>query len=227
MSKKRFNNDTILTFGDDHGPFQHEDAIRFLGAIKREVEPDRIIHLGDLMDQYCFSRYPKDPEMLSVNEEIKKARKYVRQLINLFPEMTLVESNHDSRMWDRALAAGIPKGLIVPYLQLIGADHGGWKLKRDLTLTVDSTRDQIYFCHYRTADIMQLAQLVGSHAVQGHTHTRMGVTQVETPTKHLFGMQVGCLISDSKYAFGYNRQQIIRPILGAGLIISVYLRLYV
>lgn len=217
---KRFMNNRILVMSDDHAPFHHQDALAFLGALKSEINPDRVVHLGDLMDSYIFSRYPKDPGAMNANDELKRLRKYTSKLKELFPQLLITESNHDSRLWDRARVAGIPKGLIIPYLTLLGADDVDWKLKRDYTLTVDSTREQVYFCHYRIKNVIDLAKMVGCHAVQGHTHTSMGINEIATPNRPLWGMQVGSLISDSKYAFAYNKQQLVRPVLGCGIIIE-------
>ena len=217
--KKRYDNNIILAYSCLHFPFQHKDAIDFLAYINKEYKPDRVIDLGDTLDQYNFSRYPKDPSGLSISSEMKKSRKCVAELGKLFPKVDVMSSNHCERLYSKATSGGIPREFIKPYKELIGAPDG-WKWHTDLTLTVDKTREKIYFCHERSSNPLALAKSIGMNVVHGHLHASQGVQYFANPLRQLFAVTTGCLISDEGAPFKYNKSNLFRPICGAVVIVD-------
>lgn len=217
--QRRYDNDGILTIGDDHGPFQHPDTIPFLRAVKAKCEPDRIVHVGDSSDSYNFSSYPKHPEQISTNQEVKATRRYHAQLRRLFPELLMCGSNHADRLWNRAKVAGIPKGMLIPYLEMIGCNQGGWRLERSFTLTVNKTREQVLFAHHKMADVTQAAFMNNVNTVQGHQHTKAFINHIHLASgKRLFAVQNPCLLGFDEVAFAYNREHATRPVRGCTFI---------
>lgn len=66
-----------------------------------DCKPDKVIHLGDLLDCYGISRFSKDPNRLfSLQDEIDMARVHLAQWRDLAPqaEMHLLEGNHEARL---------------------------------------------------------------------------------------------------------------------------------
>lgn len=216
---KRYGNNCILVYGDLHLPFHDKRAFDFLADLNREFKPDRVIDLGDQTDQYCFSKYPKDPKALSITEEMKRLRKGIKTLASIFPSMWILESNHCGRLYSKATISGIPREFILPYRDLIGAPDG-WRWHKDLTLTVDKTRERIYFCHERGNNVLQLAKSIAMNTVQGHFHNGMSVQYFANPIKEMFAVQCPCLISDEGPPFAYNKRGIYRPLKGAVVIIE-------
>lgn len=219
MTTKRYDNNIILAYGDLHFPFHDKRAFDFLAQLKDEYNPDRVIDLGDTSDSYSFSRYPKSPEAMSVSEEIKKLRKNIKTLSSIFPKVDVMKSNHCDRLYSKATVSGIPRELIVPYKDLLGAPDG-WKWHKDLTLTVDKTREKIYFCHERGSNVLQLAKALGISTVMGHVHSGFGVQYFANPLRTMFAAQCGCLVSDKGVAFAYNKHNLFRPMKGCVVIID-------
>ncbi len=219
MTTKRYTNNCILAFGDTHFPYQHKDALRFLKDVRDFYNPDRIVCLGDILDLYSISIYPKDidhPD--SWHDEIKKGRKQVSKLADLFPHMEVLSSNHDDRMAKKSRVAGIPRDCIVPYTTVIGAPDT-WKWHRSLTLTVDSTREHIFFAHTIAGGALTCAKDLRMSVVLGHAHTKFGA-EAFRPNKNklLWGIDAGCLISDKGAPYSYNKMQRGRPINGCVII---------
>ena len=219
MTTRRYENNIILAYSCLHLPYQDKGAFDFLAELKAEYRPDRIIDLGDDLDQYNFSRYPKDPSGQSLNEELKKARKGVATLASIFPKQEVMASNHCERMYSKATAGGIPREFLKPYRELIGAPDG-WKWHRDYTLTVDSTREKIYFCHERGSSPVALAKAIGISVVHGHLHNTQMIHRFCNPIRELFAATTGCLIDDKGPPFAYNKANLYRPMKGALLIIE-------
>jgi len=98
MSYKR-----ILVISDMHLPYQHKDSIRFLKEIKKEFKPDFVVNIGDLLDFHAINMHTHDPDLYSAGHELDKAKEYIKQLEDIFPNVTEVDSNHSSLVYRRAL----------------------------------------------------------------------------------------------------------------------------
>ena len=216
---RRYENNRILVYGDLHLPFHDKRSFDFLAQLKDEYKPDRVIDLGDTADSYNFSRYPKTPDSMSVSEEIKKLRKCVGTLASIFPKVDIMKSNHCERLYSKATVAGIPREFIKPYREVLEAPDT-WKWHRDLTLTVDKTREKIYFCHERGSDVMRLAKSLGISTVMGHCHSGFGIQYFANPLRTMFAAQCASLISDRGAPFAYNKAHFYRPLKGAIVIID-------
>lgn len=216
---KRYSNEKILAFGDTHFPYEHKDTLEFLKEVKSYYKPDRVVHLGDILDVYSVSSYPTDidhPD--SWSQEIKKARKVLSKLYELFPEVEVMESNHDDRAYKKGRVAGIPREYLVPFKDIIGAPEG-WRWHESLNLTVDSTREKILFRHTMTGGALVAAKDLARTVVLGHSHTKFGV-QAFSPrrNKTVYGVDAGCLVSDKGSPFKYNKGDRGRPIQGCVII---------
>ena len=209
---KRIPNDVIMGFSDTHYPYQHKDTLAFLCAVRDKYSPDRVVCLGDVSDSYTFSHYAKDPRSASAPRELREMRKGVTALAKEFPKVDVMMSNHDDRLYRKAKAAGIPRELVVPYAQFLGVEDYDWNWHADLVLTVNSTREQIYFAHTRTGATLPLAQKIGISACTGHIHTKSGIAYYRGPTKVIWGLDSGCLISDKGHAYAYQKASAVRPV---------------
>lgn len=92
---------TALLYGDTHFPYQDDVALAIVGQVAEQLQPDVIVHMGDLMDCYRLSRFDKDPaRMETVQDEIDMARAHLVQMRRRVPdaEMILLEGNHLDRL---------------------------------------------------------------------------------------------------------------------------------
>jgi hypothetical protein len=218
---KRYNNDVILCFSDTHAPYQHRATLDFIGDMVATYNPDRVVHNGDILDVYSISMYPKSVDHKdSWKDEIKKGRKFVKSLGKLVPDMEVLESNHDDRAYKKSHLSGIPREMMLPYKDVIGAPQG-WKWHRELTLTTDSTREQIFFAHTKAGGSLRCAMDKGCTTVLGHTHSKFGATAFSPKSgKIIWGVDAGCLISDKGPPYAYNKADRGRPIKGCVIIVG-------
>ena len=217
---KRYTNNVVLAFGDTHFPYHHKYALEFLADLKSKYEPDRVVHMGDILDIYSVSSYPTDidhPD--SWTQEIKKARKVLKELYKIFPEVDVLESNHDDRAYKKSRVAGIPRELLIPFKKLIDAPEG-WKWHKDLSITVDSTREKLFYAHTKTGGSFNCAKDKGCTSALGHSHTKFGAEAFKPHKQVLWGVDTGCLISDKGSPFKYNKGDRGRPIQGAVIFIE-------
>lgn len=211
-------NNSVLVISDLHIPYHHQDAFDFLKALKRKYKPDLIINIGDELDHHAISMHEHNPDLMSAGDELKHSKEYVRELEKIFPEMTLVHSNHSSLVYRRALKYGLPKDYLKSYNEFLGVGDG-WKWVDDYTVTL-SDGSRCFFTHGISADVLKVAAQYGMNTVQGHFHTKFSIGYFSNPDALIWGMQVGCLINQKSMAFDYAKNFKSRFIVGCGMIID-------
>ena len=211
-------NSSVLVISDLHIPYHHLDAFAFLKALKKKYKPDLIVNIGDELDHHAISMHEHNPDLMSAGDELKQSKEYVRDLEKIFPEMTLVHSNHSSLVYRRALKYGLPKDYLKSYNEFLGVGEG-WKWVDDYTVTL-SDGSRCFFTHGISADVLKVAAQYGMNTVQGHFHTKFSIGYFSNPDALIWGMQVGCLINQKSMAFDYAKNFKSRFIVGCGMIID-------
>lgn len=212
------DNSRILFISDQHIPYHHPDLLDFLSDLKSRYKPTRVINLGDELDQHALSYHEKDPDLDNAGQELAKSLPVVEKLHNMFPKMDLLESNHGSLVWRKAKTHGIARAYIKSYNEVLKVGNG-WKWHPDMTLMLPDGQE-VYVHHGKMTQAIKTAQLMGMSHVCGHFHESFGIQYWSTPTKLLWGMNVGCLIDRQALAFKYNNVNVKRPVIGTGLIID-------
>lgn len=99
----------ILIVPDVHLPFTDFKAIEALVEFSKRFKPDYIVQIGDLYDQYCFSKFRRSLEVVNPEEEVKEAFKLAKELwaslraSSKKAECFQLLGNHDERMMKRIL----------------------------------------------------------------------------------------------------------------------------
>lgn len=213
------SNKVILIMPDIQAPFHHPDTLPFLVKLRDKYKPTRVVNIGDLCDLYCLSNWIKSPEAISPKEEIKKMLDFTKQISTEFPVVDILTSNHDKRLLRAAERSQIPKHFLKSYNEWMGLPNT-WKFHDELLI------DSIMFTHGNEIGVggsnaaIQRVLHYGRSCVCGHLHTMSEIRYFANREKLLFGMQVGCLIDRKAIAFEYERQNLKKPILSAGIIID-------
>lgn len=113
-------------------PYQDEKAVQVALNVLRDIKPDKVVLVGDLLDLSAWSKYIQRPEWATATQDaINQAHQLLAMLRKIAPtaEIVVLEGNHDKRMENYALnnaqaAYGLrradqPEGwpvLSVPYL---------------------------------------------------------------------------------------------------------------
>lgn len=208
-----------LFISDLQLPFQHPDAFDFLREIKRKFQPDRVFNVGDLIDQYGFTFFDKDPSMPSVVDEMDQVRQAVNELSEIFPKQKICLGNHDMRIFRQAEKAGIPRQYVKDLNHIIGAPVGWeWRDKWVIEFPNKECAVMVHNCGNR--DATKGVHRYGYSVIQGHYDTVSEVKYISNLDKLMFGMTVGSLINKRAKAFAYNKLHIQRPILSAGVVLN-------
>lgn len=211
MSKRQ----TILVISDLHVPFDHPDAVQFLRALKKKYKPTDVISIGDEVDYHALSFHDSDPDLHSAGDELKMARKRLKEYAKLFPKMTIIESNHGSMVMRKALANGLPKDMIKSYQDILQVPKT-WKWVFDTV--IQTPMGPVYFCHGKAVTSGRMASQFGMSVIQGHFHSKAQITYISTPERLMFDAHTGCLADDKSLALGYNKIDSKRPVVSLILI---------
>lgn len=211
-------NSSILFISDAHFPYAHPDIIEFLKAVKSKYKPDRVICSGDELDHHSISFHEHNPNLLSPSDELNTAIAKIKPLYTLFPKMDLLESNHGSLVYRKAVAAGLPAKVFKSYRDILGAPRG-WTWHNDLNIEASGGMP-IHFCHGKSSNVLALSQKLGMSVAQGHHHSLFEIRYWGNPYGLYWGLTAGCLIDDKSLAYAYNKVQATRPVIGLSVILN-------
>lgn len=123
---------TCMIFPDVQIPFHDEDAIDVALGVMRDIKPDKVVFLGDLLDLSAWGRFIQQKEFaFATQEAVNTAHKLLATIRKMVPtaEIQVMAGNHEERLPNQLLqnakeAYGLkraddPEGwpvLSVPYL---------------------------------------------------------------------------------------------------------------
>jgi hypothetical protein len=209
---------SVLVISDLHAPWQHPDALDFLAAIKKKIKPDFVLNVGDECDAHALSMWESDPDLPSAGDELKMARKVMHDLEKIFPDMTLLHSNHSSLIYRRALKHGMPRAYLKHYNEFLQVGKG-WEWVDDIKFKL-SDGTEVFASHGLAADGLKLSLQYGCHTIQGHFHSKAAIQYFSNPSQLVWSLQVGCLTKQSSLAFQYARNFRMRFIISTGAVID-------
>lgn len=209
----------VLIIGDTHCPGMRRGYVDFCQRIRDRYSCDRVVFIGDVVDYASISFHQKLPGLPSAKDEIKKARRQVRQLSNAFPKADWLIGNHDALPDRQATVAGMPSELLRDHAEFWDVK---WKTHpRFSKLIIDG----VSYSHGDGGKGGQMAALKQAKdnfrsTVIGHFHSQAGVLFHANSDCRIFGLSVGCGIDARKLAFEYGVTFAAKPILGCGVVIG-------
>lgn len=206
----------VLVVGDIHAPVTHPGYLSFCQDLRDKHKCDQVILIGDVVDWHAISFHSKHPDAPGPKDEYELAKAEIKGWHRAFKKARVCIGNHDARVIRTAEEAGIPSQFIRSYADIW--ETPGWEWNTDFIVD-----DTYYFHGTGTAGVhpsfnTMMKQLMP--VVQGHIHSAGGIKWRANPMRRIFGMDTGCGIDDRAYAFAYGRDQKIRSILSAGVVID-------
>jgi hypothetical protein len=208
---------SVLIIGDLHCPWMHKDAVKFLSSVKAKYQPKTVIFMGDEADNQANSYHEHDPNLLSAGDELVAAIKQLQPLYKMFPTATILESNHGSLIYRKALTAGLPEAALRTYRAILQAPQG-WNWKFDHT--INTALGAVYFHHGKSSCIEKLSKNLGMSAVQGHHHNKFYISYWSSPMGLYWDANAGCLVDNKSRAMAYGKNNLQKPIVGCLIIMN-------
>lgn len=213
--------DCVMVLPDIQFPFHNPFTLPWLSMVAQRYQPDRIIGIGDEIDNYALSTFEKDPVVYEASSEYERTLKLLDQLYELFPKVTALHSNHGRGRLEKArIRGGFLRGQVPDYQTFIKAPRG-WSFHDEVIL------GDVLFHHGDGEKALTKPYLerhipseYGRHysVVHGHRHEMVGrQAQAVVGDKEYWAAYTGCLINPYHPAFGYTKGR--KAKLGCGLIV--------
>lgn len=209
-----------LILGDVHHPFSKQELLDKVYEVAVKIKPDAIVQIGDLYDMYSFSKFPRNPNFITPEDEIDLGRGHAdemwKSLHDAAPRADLVQlyGNHDLRpvkmvATDAPMTLSIMKKWLKEMMSFKGVK----------TVLPEHEIDGVMYTHgdnfRRPGDQARYNQ---QNSVIGHTHCP-NITYMRNKLGPFWEMNVGWLGDDESEVFSYRAQKKIqRMIHGYGII---------
>lgn len=210
----------VLVIGDTHAPCMLKDYPMFLADIYEQWECDRVVHIGDLVDNCALSFHLKKPNQKNPLEEYEQALEQVSTLVEYFPEVDWLLGNHDVLPYRWCDEVGIPEEMMRSPGDIWNT--GDWVVHPRYT---DLEIDGVLYRHGDKGKGGRMAAAANARAefaslVQGHLHAQAGIEFIANQKARVFGMQVGCGTDWTHHQQAYGVKYSNKPLIGCGVVID-------
>ena len=211
----------VLIIGDTHCPALDLRYVDFLLEIYDQWQCDKVIHIGDLVDNTALSFHLKKPQQKDPLAEYEKAMGQVEILTSAFPKVTMLLGNHDVLPYRWAAEVGIPEEMMRDFGSIFNLPKGWNVLPRYAQHVVD----RVIYQHGDRGrggrmSAMNNAKAEFRSVVQGHFHAQAGIEFYANLGTRIFGMQVGCGTDWKHASMEYGIKFSQKPILSCGVVLD-------
>lgn len=184
----------VLIIGDLHCPFEKEGYLEFCLQQYNLFGCTKVVFIGDLIDNHYSSYHEANPDGFSAGEELDRAIARVDKWYKAFPNATVIIGNHDRIITRKAFSAGLSSRWVREYKEVLNTPT--WDFVESIEI------DGVMYVHGEGGTARTRVKSEGQSIVQGHLHSQ---AYVEWNNNKIFGMQVGCGIDDTQFAFAYAK----------------------
>jgi predicted phosphodiesterase len=198
-----------VVFPDMHLPWVDVKTLQLGLRLVKSMRPDLVIQLGDLTDNYCFSRFPKSMDVITPKAELKKAREmgelFWSEVHSKAPKAKRVQlrGNHEAERLQKAAL------LLAPTLYSIVEKEARALSIFDGVETTDGYRstfkttvqgEPVEFLHGILSTTLAHVQHYQTNIVMGHLHKAELVH-----SNGFWGLNAGFLGDPDSVVFNYTR----------------------
>ena len=209
----------VLVIGDSHCPAMHPRYPEWLADIHSQWQCERVVHIGDLVDNLALNFHKKNPKLKNPVREKEKAQEQIDKLTKMFPKADWLLGNHDILPWRWADEVGLPHDYLRKPGQIWNVK---WKAHPRYT---DLKIDGVLYRHGDKGKGGRMAALSNaacehSSLVQGHLHQQGGVEYLANTKHRIFGCMTGCGVSDRSLHFEYGRKYNQKSVMGCAVVVD-------
>ena len=201
----------ILIIGDLHTPFDYEPYFQHCVTIYQKYECNRVIFIGDIIDNHYSSYHETDADGLGGAHELDLAVKRLKRWHDAFPCADVTIGNHDRMVMRKAQTSSIPTRWIRAYKEVLETPN--WNF------TDRVVYDNVQYIHGEGGMARTRATKDYMSTVQGHLHTKCFTEWLIGVGSKTFAMQVGCGIDAGSYAMAYAKN-FGTPAIGCGVVLN-------
>jgi len=194
---KNGNPDNLLVIGDLHAPFDLDGYLQFCRKQQELFNCGTVLFIGDVIDLHYSSYHNSDPDGYGAGEELDRAVDRLEAYHNMFPNSDVIIGNHDRLAYRKAFSSGLSKRWIRDYKDVLNTPTWNF-VERVNWFGIDINHGE-----GGSAKGRMKKELCSQ--VQGHLHSELYVEFLQGNGLQIFGVQVGCGVDTTKYAFEYGK----------------------
>ena len=205
----------VFCISDIHLPFHNKKSLEKIYSLLSQEKPTHVIQVGDLLDQYVFSKYPRsmgytpDNDVFLGAEQAKTMWEKIRDLLPKAKCFQLL-GNHDVRMAKR-IQEKIPELSDMFSHQNIYKFPGVTVLKSDRDfLKIDG----VFYVHGWLSKSIDHARYFNAPCVHGHRHRPC----IEFDRPDLWSMDVGFMADEKQIPLQYTQSKYSRWTMACGVV---------
>jgi len=186
----------VLVIGDVHLPFERKDYLQFCKDTYKEYQCNRVVFIGDIIDNNYASFHSNDPDGIAGGMELDMVIERVKDWYIAFPEAEICIGNHDAIIMRKAFDSGVPAIWIKEFNDVLNTPNWKW--------VTDTYIDNVRYVHgHKSSKARTATRRDMVSTVTGHFHTDFYLDYMFGKTRAIFAMAVGCGIDDEQFAFAY------------------------
>jgi predicted phosphodiesterase len=208
----------VGVIGDTHLPYQLHGYLEFCQDTFDLWGVDTVVHIGDFIDHHSLSFHDSEPILHDVYGEHQLAADAAAEWYRAFPDLVLVEGNHDLLPARQLRKLGMEPKLFMKPLHDIYEMPKGWRI-------VDSIEfDDVLYHHGHTATgvngFRKDAEQRMRCTVSGHNHSNAGISATATDQELVWGLATGCGVDHEHLAFAYGKSFARKPVIACAVVID-------
>lgn len=199
----------VFVIPDVHFPWVDKKALKQIYKAIKHEKPNVVIQLGDLYDQYVFSKYDRDMNLITPEKEVKLAREMATEfwatIHKIVPRARKIQliGNHDVRIKKRVMEKLPELSCILdvqqklysfPHVQVLKSDRDSIEI------------DGVVYTHGWMTKLGDHMKYFGKSVVHGHSH-RPGVAYEPKKNGFIFEMDVGHLADEKSTPLSYTNSK--------------------
>lgn len=187
----------VLVIGDLHTPFSRYGYLQFCQEIYNKYNCNKVVFIGDLIDNHYSSYHESDPDGHSAGAELLKAKEEMLNWYRAFPKAKVCIGNHDAIPYRKAMTAGLSATWLKTIEEVIETPN--WEFSEEFII------DGNMYCHGLGRKARQRAKSDLISVIQGHYHSESYIEYFVGRRYKIFAMQIGCGVNDKAYGMAYGR----------------------
>ncbi|MDE2099170.1 MAG: metallophosphoesterase [Patescibacteria group bacterium] len=163
----------VLICPDTHFPYHSKPEWKTFLKVAEVWRPDKFVFLGDGVDNYCVSRFLKDPrKKLPLEKEVELANREFDKVSALgIEDVTYLEGNHEVRLEKYLINMGGELLGIVDIKKLLKIKERGWNWKPYGHYHSIGKLNFVHDVGYAGINASRMSvQKFGGNIIFGHTH---------------------------------------------------------
>lgn len=216
MRINKIKENKVLIISDTHVPFEREHYLEHCINIQKKYKCNKIIHIGDLVDNNFSSYHEINPDGHSAGDELRISINRLKDWKKAFPKVDVCTGNHCAIIQRKALTSGLSKRWVRGLNEVLELPEWSWEMSHKI--------DGVLYTHGNNTSGNMAAFNQALHKrcsiVAGHIHTVANIMWNVSEIDRIFSMQVGCGVDDKQYAFAYAKDNIKKSIISCAVVLE-------